>query len=120
MVDTLVHSSSTHVLAGEGSNMVDILEFSFIEGKERSRDMRGTGEARAVLPLKSEGLGELPGRGETDGDHGDVGGLGGEDLQVVADAVDHGVDGGLVSVLKVEDHGAVVEAVLGEEVASEF
>ena len=81
--------------------------------------MRGTGEARDVLPLKSEGLGELPGRVET-GDHGVVGGLGGEDLQVGADGVDHGVDGGLVSVLKVGDHGAVVEAVLGEGVASEF
>ena len=82
--------------------------------------MRGTGVDSGVLLLEGEGHGELPGRGETDGDHGDVGGLGGEDLQVGADAVDHGVDGGLVSVLKVEDHGAVVEAVLGEEVASEF
>ena len=82
--------------------------------------MRETGWAGDVLLPESEGDGELPGRGETDGDHGDVGGLGGEDLQVGADAVDHGVDGGLVSVLKVGDHGAVVEAVLGEGVASEF
>ena len=49
--------------------MVDILVFSFIEREERSRDMRGTGVARDVLLLESEGLGELPGRGET-GDHG--------------------------------------------------
>ena len=50
--------------------MVDILEFSFIERKERSRDMRGTGWAGDVLLPESEGDGELPGRGETDGDHG--------------------------------------------------
>ena len=68
MVDTLVHSSSTHMLAGEGSNIVGISVFSFIERKERSRDMRGTGGAGDVLPLEGEELGELPGRGT--GDHG--------------------------------------------------
>ena len=81
MVDTLVHSSSTHMLAGEGSNIVDISVFSFIERKERSRDIRGTGVDRGVLLLEGEEHGELPGRGDT-GDHGVVmGGLGGNDLQ---------------------------------------
>ena len=83
MVDRLVHSSSTHMLAGESSNMVDFLLFSCsIEREERSRDMRGTGVDRGVLLLEGEEHGELPDRGET-GDHGVVmGGLGGNDLQV--------------------------------------
>ena len=55
--------------------------FSFIEREDRSRDMRGTGVDSGVLLLEGEGHGELPGRGET-GDHGVVGGLGGDDLQV--------------------------------------
>ena len=42
--------------------------------------MRGTGVYRGVLLLEGEEHGELPGR-ET-GDHGVVGGLGGDDLQV--------------------------------------
>ena len=60
--------------------MVDILVFSFIERKERSKDMRGTGVYRGVLLLEGEEHGELPGR--QTGDHGVVGGLGGDDLQV--------------------------------------
>ena len=114
--------------------------FSFIEREERSRDMRGTGVDRGVLLLEIEGHGELPGRGETGdhgvfvagpgddvyagtedhsvdeqpGDHGDAG------EALVLDTAVYGTDGGLVSGLKVGDHGAAVEAVLGEGVASEF
>ena len=51
------------------------------EREERSRDMRGRGVDRGVLLLEGEALGELPGRGET-GDHGVVGGLGSDDLQL--------------------------------------
>ena len=43
--------------------------------------MRGTGLDRGVLLLEGEEHGELPALGET-GDHGVVGGLGGDDLQV--------------------------------------
>ena len=49
---------------------------SSIEREDRSKDMRGTGVDRGVLLLEGEEHGELP------GDHGVVGGLGGDDLQV--------------------------------------